>query len=472
MPRIPGSFRDPSGFVFQHQGRIFRALDPISSALLRGLDSQGHLARWIRGGLVVGTRFVADAPLLNELSTAHPGFPDFLEHDRIPHITYPYEWSTSMLADAGRLTLRLQGELLKLGLSLKDATAYNIQFVQGRPVFIDLTSIEKPARLDLWFALGQFNRMFLYPLLLAQHAGWDLRSYFLANLDGRSTLQVGQAFPFHKRWSPALILDIGLPFALEKKVKGGKARAPKPPAQANPGAPAGNPLAQEMTLRRLDKKIAALAESVAPETIWGDYTQTCSYDHAAEASKKALVREFLVQAKAGEVLDIGCNTGDYSRIAADCGADVLATDFDMGAVEQMYRRLKQEPRSITPMVVDIANPSPGIGYMNAERPAFLDRAKPDCVLALAVIHHLLVGANLPMAAIRDLFASLTRKHLVLEFVPTDDIMFRKLIEFRVNLFDAITLDHCLAVFGEKFALVRQAPVQNSPRTLLLLEKRG
>lgn len=170
------------------------------------------------------------------------------------------------------------------------------------------------------------------------------------------------------------------------------------------------------------------------------------------------------------MLDIGCNTGDYSRIAAATGAAVLATDFDISAVEQMYRRLRQEPAAITPMVVDIANPTPGIGYMNAERPAFLERVQPDCVLALAVIHHLLVGANLPMTAIRDLFATLTRHHLILEFVPTDDVMFRRLIEFRVNLFHHITLDHCLAVFSEKFTLVRQEPIQNSSRTLLLFVK--
>jgi len=470
MTRVAGSFRDPSGYVFQHGERIFRALDAAAADLLRSLNVQGHLARWAREGLVVGTRFVEDPPLLAELNAAHPGFSAFLEHDRIDPITYPYEWSTAMLADAGRLTLRLQGELLQLGLSLKDATAYNIQFVRGKPLFIDLTSIEKPARLDLWFALGQFNRMFLYPLLLVKHAGWDLRSYFLSNLDGRSTLQVGQAFPFRKRWSPALLFDIGLPYALERRVKTGKASAPRPSAPAPGGAPAGHPAAQQMTLRRLDKKIGALANSIAPETVWGDYTQTCSYDDVAEASKKALVKEFLEQAQATEVLDIGCNTGDYSRIAAACGASVLATDFDIGAVEQMYRRLKTEPAAITPMVVDIANPSPGIGFLNAERPPFLERAKPDCVLALAVIHHLLVGANLPMAAIRDLYTQLTRKFLILEFVPTDDVMFRKLIEFRVNLFDHVTLDHCLDVFGKSFRLLRRESIRNSPRTLLLFEK--
>ena len=472
MTRIAGSFRDPSGYVFQHGERIFRALDPSAAELLRGLDAQGHLVRWAREGLVVATRFIEDATLLTDLKIAHPGFVAFVEHGRIAPITYPGEWSTSMLADAGLLTLKLQGELLDLGLSLKDATAYNVQFVQGRPVFIDLTSIEKPARLDLWFALGQFNRMFLYPLLLVKHAGWDLRSYFSSNLDGRSTLQVGQAFPFHQRWSPGLVFDIGLPFALERRVKAGKASAPKAPAVAPGDLPVGNPVVQRMTLGRLAKKIARLAESITPATVWGDYTQICSYDDQAEASKKALVAEFLKEAQATDVLDIGCNTGDYSRIAAATGAAVLATDFDISAVEQMYQRLRQEPAAITPMVVDIANPTPGIGYMNAERPAFLERITPDCVLALAVIHHLLVGANLPMVAIRDLFATLTRRNLILEFVPTDDVMFRRLIEFRVNLFHHITLDHCLAVFSEKFTLVRQEPIQNSPRTLLLFAKHG
>lgn len=470
MTRVVGSFRDPSGYVFQHGERIFRALDAGAADLLRTLDAQGHLVRWAREGLVVGTRFVEESALLAELTAAHPGFAAFVEHDRIAPITYPCEWSVSMLADAGRLTLKLQRELLDLGLSLKDATAYNIQFVRGKPIFIDLTSIEKPARLDLWFALGQFNRMFLYPLLLVKYAGWDLRSYFLPSLDGRSTLQVGQAFSWRRRWSPGLVFDIGLPFALERRVKAGKVSAPRSSAPAPGGEAVGHPAAQLMTLRRLDKKITRLAESIAPETVWGDYTQICSYDDEAEASKKALVEEFLKEAKATEVLDIGCNTGDYSRIAAACGASVLATDFDVGAVEQMYQRIRKEAAAITPMVVDIANPTPGIGYLNAERPSFLDRVRPDCVLALAVIHHLLVGANLPMAAIRDLMATLTRRHLILEFVPTDDVMFRRLIEFRVNLFDHITLGHCLDVFGESFRLLRRESIRNSPRTLLLFEK--
>ena len=469
MARVAGSFRDPSGFVFDHGGRIFRALDAVAAHLLRELEAKGLLARWAKEGMLVGSRFVEDPALLAELSDAYPGYAAFMEHDTIPCITYPYEWSPSMLADAGKLTLRLQGELLQHGLSLKDASAYNVQFVRGKPIFIDLTSIEKPVRMDLWFALGQFNRMFLYPLLLMKHAGWDLRSYFLASLDGRSTLQVGQAFSFFKRWSPSLVFDVGLPYALERRVITGRTHAPES-SSGTPGG--GNPAVQHMLLRRLDRRIDALAKSIAPQTVWGDYTTSCSYDQEAESSKKERVGEFLRQVSPASVLDIGCNTGDYSRIAAENGAQVISTDFDIGAVEQMYKMLKGRPADISPMVVDIANPSPGIGFMNSERASFLERARPDCVMALAVMHHLLVGANLSMVAIRDLFAGLTRKHLILEFVPTDDAMFRKLVEFRVDLFGHVTLDRCLEVFGEAFIPLRQEPVRNSLRTLLLFEKRG
>lgn len=467
MSRIPGSFRDPEGFVFEHGGRIFRALSSKAVEVLAPLEQGGHFRRWAEAHLVVATSFVPPGALFDELSALHPGWPAFLAHERIPLVSYPCEWSTTMLADAADLTLRFQEELLGLGLSLKDASAYNVQFVEGRPVFIDLTSIEKPERLDAWHALGQFNRMFLYPLLLAKHAGWDLHSYFLANLDGRSTLQVGQAFSAAKRFSPSLLLDVGLPYAIEKRIKHAPARSRPASAPARGGAEI-----QRMTLHRLASKIGKLARSLRPDTVWGDYTNTCSYDDEAERSKKAIVADFLRRSAPGTVLDLGCNTGDYSLLAAGQGASVLATDFDVSAVDQLYRRLKDSPGRVTPLVVDVANPSPGIGFMNRERTPFLERAHADCVLSLALLHHLLVGANLSLPLVRDLFARLADKHLILEFVPPTDPMFRKLVEFREDLYSDLTLESCIDAFAPDFAPLEVKPVEHSPRTLVLFGKTG
>lgn len=465
--RIGGSFRDPSGYVFTREGRLFRAIDAECHATLRELEKSGLLARFTAARQIVVTKWVEDAALARQLGTEHPGFEHFIEHERLERITFPYEWSVSMLADAALLTLDLQIALLAEGLSLKDATAYNVQFREGRPIFIDLGSIQRPRRLDLWFALGQFQRHFLFPLLLTRHRGWDLRSYFLPNLDGLAPQQVAAAFPGLGQWSPKLLVDLTLPLLLEGKAQG---RA-KGWEQTTAPKSGGDPKAQIVNLKRLRAKVAGLAAGYKTTGAWHDYTATCTYDDAAEASKKKLIQAFLARSTPATVLDLGCNTGDYSYLAAENSAQVIAADADHDAVELLYRRLRDKPAKITPMVINAANPSPAIGYMNAERPAFLDRAGADCVFALALIHHLLVSANLSLAAIRDLFAALARRWLVLEFVPVSDVQFQRLIRFRENLFEAITLDACLAVFAEKFDQRDRQPVAGTERTLLFFEKR-
>ena len=460
--RVAGSFRDPSGYVFEREGRVFRAIDGTCHAHLRHLTEKGLLAKWIESHMLVGTRFVEE-PQNKSLQSEHPGYAHFLEHDRIAPITFPYEWTLSMLADAAILTLDLQIRLLSAGFSLKDATAYNIQFVKGRPIFIDLSSIERPGRLDLWFALGQFERIFLFPLLLCQHRGWDLRSYFLSSIHGRDLEQVSRSLGWFALCRPSLLLDVTLPLLLERKEN--KKQTHDRRVLHKPGT---NSEPQLLNLKRLRSKIRKLASGFKPRGVWADYTSTCSYDQAAETAKKELVRDFLNSTRPRCVLDLGCNTGDYSFIAAESGAQVIAADGDPAAVELLYHRLKKDPRPISPVVLDLANPSPAIGYRNRERANFFDRAKSDCVLALALIHHLLVSANFSLAAIRDLFCDLTKEYLVLEFVPTNDPMFQRLMKFRVDLFKDLTLELCLQVFGQRFELIKQQPIAGSPRTLLFM----
>ncbi|MBL7223439.1 MAG: hypothetical protein ISS72_06285, partial [Candidatus Brocadiae bacterium] len=219
---VAGSYRDPTGYVFWRQGRLFRSVDAEGLAVLDGLWASGLLPRLIDRGLIVGTHKVDEPEMLGALRAEHAGHAGFLEHQVLPTITYPYEWTVSMLADAGTHTLDLQIQLLDAGCALKDATAYNIQFAQSRPIFIDLTSIERPQRLDLWFALGQFMQMFLYPLLLTRYRGWDLRSYFRPSIGGRSIEEVARSFGWLGRLRPALLLDLTLPLWLHRWAEKGQ----------------------------------------------------------------------------------------------------------------------------------------------------------------------------------------------------------------------------------------------------------
>jgi hypothetical protein len=462
---IAASFRDPSGHVFLHEERVFRAISAEFHLAWEDLCKTGLIGDLEKDGRLVKTRRV-ESPLTERFTAEHPGFVHFLEHDRIAPFTYPYEWSFSMLADAAMLTLDIQMALLGAGYSLKDASAYNVQFINGRPIFIDVTSIERPQRRDIWFALGQFQRMFLFPLLLCQRCGWDFRSYFLANLDGRTPNQVRQQFPGLSLWRPELLMDLALPWLLERRDKSRdtSARTAEALGQASNEA-------QLFNLKRLRKKISKLANGFVPQSEWTQYTETCSYDESGEKAKKDSVREFLAERRPRNVLDLGCNTGDYSRIAADGGAQVIATDSDAAAIDRLYQALRLKPRPITPVVLDIANPSPAIGFRNEERARFLDRVHADCLLALALLHHLLVSSNLSLDQVSHLFADLTREYAVVEFVPPADPMFQRLLRFRVNLFEQVTLEACRKAFLNRFDILKEVPIPNSSRTLLFLRKK-
>lgn len=464
--RQPGSFRDPSGFVFELDGRILRAVDGRCLQTVRELRDSGLLERLIGDGLIVSTTIIEEADELARLKTICPEPAGFLQHERIHPISYPYEWSPSMLVDAGICTLDLQIRLLENGYSLKDATAYNIQFHRGRPVFIDIPSIERPPRLDVWIALGQFGRMFTNPLLLNRYKGQSLRSYFLADLDGSDVSRVQRAFGRLELLSPRLLLDVTLPYWFGRRASRLDDTRPRRLETRQ-----SSPVAQIMNLRRLRSKLSRLTGPNRNQGHWAAYTETCSYSDKAEECKLGEVSRFFQERRPATVLDVGSNTGRYSMLASEAGAEVVSIDSDADCVDLLYGRTRQLRQSILPMCVDIANPSPAIGFCNRERASFLDRIQADCVLALAVVHHLHVTANLPVSGIRDMFADLCRRDLVLEFVPTHDVMFRKLMQFRADLYQEFTLENCLRIFGERFELIRRTAVTDSPRTLLFMRKR-
>jgi len=464
--RDGGSFRDPSGYVFHRSGAVYRALSETAYSDFIELERSGLLAALQKSQLVVGTRLVDDPALAATLAAENPGYQHFIEHDRISPITYPYEWTISMLGDAGVHTLAVQRALLKGGWSLKDATAYNIQFVNGRPIFIDITSIERPPRLDVWYALGQFTQMFLFPLLLMRYHGWDLRSYFIGNIGGRDVAAVVRSLGFFERWGPRGLVDVTLPNMFEASGNKSTAKAEGALKKSNRSADV-----QLVNLGRLERKIRKLVDGYRVSGHWVSYGTTCNYSGDADGAKRALVAEMLAAARPRLVLDAGCNTGEYTRISLEQGAAVISADADHDAVDVLYRRLRTEPAAITPMVVNLTEPSPAIGFMNRERSTFGDRVRPDCIIALALLHHLCITGNLSLEAVDEMFAAVTTRHLILEHVPPGDSMFQRLVALRNDKHEHLTLDACRAAFARSFVCLREAAVPGSQRTLLLLQKK-
>jgi hypothetical protein len=465
--RHSASFRDPDSWILQWGGnRILRRVPGGLLELLGQADVAAFLNREITGGrLVAGTPLSESDRESAGLESSDGG--GFLVHPRLPFVTYPYEWSATMLADAARLTLDLQCGLLPLGVELKDATAFNILFNKGQPVFVDWGSFRKPFRSDGWYALGQFHRMFLYPVLLRAIRGWTPAQSFSGRLDGVPLATVVKELgPWLGLLSPSLWLDVVLPSWLEayyhkKPNRGLKLRAG---TQLSPDIQISN-------LKRIRRLVDRLEARFLHDSVWRDYAVDCHYDPVAEAAKQKSVQEFLTQAAPRSVIDLGCNSGNYSKIASEIGAKVIAADGDEGAIARLYAQLRRAPADIHPVVVNLANPSPSAGWCNRECSAFLERGVADCALALALVHHLRVSSNWPIDQIVDFLGMLGGQHLIAEFVPRDDPMFQAITRLRDEDYADWTLEAWKTSLQRSFMLVREVKLPSSPRTLGLWRRR-
>jgi hypothetical protein len=436
-------------------------MDGERAALVRELETSGLMKE------LVATRRVEEGSTeQRELAAASPGWTHIVEHERIPVLSYPYEWSFGMLAEAALLTLRLQGKLLDCGYSLKDASAFNIQFVGPRPVFIDILSVEKIRRADVWPAYGQFCRMFLNPLLAAAHRGLTFRQVFLGSLEGIDNASMIKLFGASGCIRHGMVLDVLLPGMLERGV-GRDTRGVRDSLEKQ----GGDVGVQQMNLRRLERRIEKLVKRSATSN-WSSYEKTCTYDDKASAAKMKWVGDFLAASKPATVLDLGCNRGAYSAIAAASGARVVSVDADEVCVDHVHAMAREKQLDILPMVADLANPSPAVGFLHRERQGFHDRVSAECVLALALVHHLLVAARLPLASLPGLFAGLTARDLVVEFVEREDEMFQTLLALREDHYRDLTLEKFIAAFEKDFELRDRSALPGTRRHLLAFRKKS
>ncbi len=451
--RLPASFRDPSGFLFTRNGILHRQINrAYSKDYARFIDS-GLCEKLVKAGLLIPHVEVDQPPAESALAFK------IIQPERAPFISYPYEWSFSQLKDAALATLSIQKRALKLDMSLKDASAYNIQFLRGKPTLIDTLSFEIYKEGEPWVAYKQFCQHFLAPLALMAYRDVRLSQLLRIYIDGVPLDLASELLPAKTKLNFGLLTHIHVHAGAQKRYSD-KAVAPRRGAMSKQ-ALTGLIESLEATVRKLTWKPAG--------TEWGDYYDNTNYTDSAFEHKRQLVKEWSAEKNPALVWDLGGNTGVFSREAASSGAFTVSFDIDPAAVEQNYRTVKtQKEQNILPLVLDLTNPSPALGWDNAERDSFGARGPADMILALAVIHHLAISNNVPLPHLADFFA-VHCKWLVIEFVPKSDSQVQKLLASREDIFPNYTREGFEAAFSERFEIQKREAVRDSERVLYLMK---
>ncbi|MDD2921584.1 MAG: class I SAM-dependent methyltransferase [Anaerolineales bacterium] len=453
--KLPASFRDPSGFLFSRSGILYRQINRAYSMDYARLMDSGLYAKLTKLGLLIPHAESDQAPA--ESASAFK----VIQPERVPFISYPYEWSFSQLKDAALATLSIQKHALKLGMSLKDASAYNIQFARGKATLIDTLSFEIYKEGEPWIAYKQFCQHFLAPLALMSFRDARLNQLLRVYIDGVPLDLAGALLPAKTKFNFGLLTHIHIHAGAQKKYSDNIV-APRKGAMSKQ-ALTGLIESLEATIKKLTWKPAG--------TEWGDYYKNTNYADSAFEHKKQLVKEWTAEKNPNLVWDLGGNTGVFSREAASSGAFTVSFDIDPAAVEQNYRIVKkQKEQNILPLVLDLTNPSPAIGWDNAERDSFGARGPADMALALAVIHHLAISNNVPLTQLAEFFAARC-KWLVIEFVPKSDSQVKRLLASREDIFPNYVREGFESAFSERFDIRKAESVRDSERTLYLMERK-
>jgi ribosomal protein L11 methylase PrmA len=456
LNRAPGSFRDPSGFVFSHNGTIYRTVGCKYKVHYDHLMESGLYKKLTTEGLLIPHEEIT-LPL-----EAVDGFYKILQPSLIPFISYPYEWCFAQLKNAAQAFLRIQKIALDYGMTLKDATSFNLQFYEGHPCLIDTLSFEVYKPGQAWAAYRQFVEHFLAPLALAsmqdplwiqflrvRHSGIPLRTAHRV-LPLRSWWKFGIFFHIHLQ---TLSIALARKCSLAEKSIGLSFRK-----ESFYGL-----------IESLTRTIKSLHEP-RQSTGWQRYYQT-STETEYLAAKKQLTLQFLREVNASTIWDIGANDGTFSRLAATTGAYIISLDSDHACVSNNYKMMRSARlKNILPLWIDLSNPSPNVGWSNNERFSLLDRGPSDLVLALAIIHHLAISNNVPLDNIASFFAKICNS-LIIEFIPKTDAHVQELLSTREDIFLQYNKKVFEDAFTGHFTILQRAEVSNSGRIMYLMKKK-
>ena len=456
--RLPGSFRDPAGFVFERDGTFFRQVNRSYAATFDTLMKSGLYAELAAQGLLIPHES-ADLGLAPEAEAAA-----VIRPAQLQFVSYPFEWSFSQLKASAITTLRVQRQALAYGLSLKDASAYNIQLHDGQPKLIDTLSFEPYEPGLPWVGYRQFCQHFLAPLALMACRDVRLGRLLQSHLDGLPLDLAARLLPWRTRLRPGLLMHLHLHSRAQAR------HADSDRTRAS--------LKGRMSQRRLEALLESLESTVRRlswnpgSTPWASYGDQSSYSDEGLADKQRLVAEYIAQTEVDSVWDLGGNVGIFSRIAGANDVPVVSIDSDPGAVDLNYRRMvDRDERNLYPIVADLTSPSPALGWDNREVRSLTARGPAGLVMALALVHHLAIGNNTRFERLARFFASLGPR-LLIEFVPPDDPMVVRLLAMRNHRFPWYTEQEFEAAFGRCYQIQRSDRIQDSRRRLYLMVRRG
>ena len=458
--RDPGSFRDPSGYVFTSAGRIFRALDDDAYRNFLLLKSSGAYDALIDKKWIIAAQAVSADEAAQNLIHAESGPRKLLEHPRLPFVSYPYEWPFELLKRAALLHLDVQLRALEFGLTLSDATAYNIQFIGIRPAFIDICSFVPYRDGDYWNGHRQFVEQFVNPLLMRALLGVAPNAWYRGALEGIPIADMVAMIGWPRRWLvPDILTNITLPDRFQRRARR---------AQDGPGGDA-KPLpkaALQMMLSRLRRWISGLQPKDVGPTDWQQYErENISYSDGEEGRKQEFVGRFAQDNHPSSAWDIGCNTGRYSQtLLQNRVRSVVGFDTDLNALDAAVARATAGGLDFLPLFGDAANPSPGQGWRETERPGLQSRSSADAVIALAIVHHLAIGRNIPLPSVVEWLVGLAPRG-VIEFVPKSDPMIQRMLRLRRDIFDGYDGDQFERALQSHATISRRLELSPGGRTL-------
>ncbi|WP_234900377.1 class I SAM-dependent methyltransferase [Rhizobium skierniewicense] len=447
--RIPGSFRDPAGHVLERGDDIFREISSWGAPAYAAARDAGIFLEFSERGWLVPIR--AETVMADK-----KGY--IIKVDRIPWISYPYEWSFALLKCAALFHLDFHLSLLDKGFTLSDATAYNVQFLGPKPIFIDHLSLRPYRDGEFWAGHRQFCEQFLNPLLLRAYVGRPHNAWYRGAMEGIAVADIAAVIPTRRKFTWNVFTNV----VLQDRFQAGTSSDAAKISVKDRSLPKRAFVAM---LQQLRNWISSLEPGDKAKTVWADYSLTNTYSDAERDAKHRFVADYVADVKPKTVVDLGCNTGEYSERALDAGAQaVIGFDYDVQALDRAYQRSIDKGLNILPLFLDARNPSSGQGWLGTERMSFSDRIKADGLLALAFEHHLAIAHNVPLDQLVRWLVSVAPTG-VIEFVPKTDSTVEKMLALREDIFHTYEITEFERHLGGVAEIVRSQVVSQSGRTL-------